>query len=126
MPDRVNLPIEPRGQQETISINMVAYKYMLTDTGVIFVINTDSLPETEKTLNIAKANNSVFLQSGKVYALLTDSIIEHVKKVMSEGKKVSISFASSLPEEYQIKTNYSVVLDIVNCATLVSLYKIAK
>lgn len=104
----------------------VAYKYMLTDTGVIFVINTDSLPEPEKTLNIAKANNSVFLQSGKVYALLTDSIIEHVKKVMSEGKKVSISFASSLPEEYQIKTNYSVVLDIVNCATLVSLYKIAK
>ncbi|CAD7776354.1 hypothetical protein DMNBHIDG_01275 [Candidatus Methanoperedenaceae archaeon GB37] len=126
MPDRVNLPIEPRGQQETITINMVAYKYMLTDTGVIFVINTDSLPEPEKTLNIAKANNSVFLQSGKVYVLLTDSIIEHVKKVMSEGKKVSISFASSLPEEYQIKTNYTVVLDIVNCATLVSLYKIAK
>ena len=121
-------------QQEVITINkktleektLLAYKYMLTDTGVVFVINTESLPKPEKTINIAKGDNSVFLQSGEIYALLTDTIVDHFKKVMGKTSEIVISFVQSLKEEYEIRTGFSVVLDPVNCATLVSLYRIVE
>ena len=131
MPDRVNLPIEPTGQQETISINInkkvLAYKYMLTDTGVIFVTDTDSLPpDKDATISMAKGNNkTVFLHFGKVYALVTEAIIEHLKSVMGKSKEITISFAQSQLDEYEIKVGFSLTLDQVNCATLISLYKIA-
>ena len=121
-------------QQEIIPINkkspeektLVAYKYMLTDTGVVFIINTESLSRPDKTINIAKRDNAVFLQSGEIYALLTDTIMEHFKKVMAKTREVVISFVQSLEGEYEIKTGFSVVLDPVNCAVLVGLYKIRK
>ena len=113
-------------KETTVEGVVTAYKYLLTNTGVIFVISTDSLPEPPKNLNIAKAGGSAFLQCGKIYALLTDTIIGHLKKVMSKANKVSISFACSLPGDYEIKTKFSVIFDVMECATLISLYKIAR
>jgi len=104
----------------------MAYKFLLMDRGVVFII--DSLPRlhTDTTVNIVRGNNKmVFLQFGKIYALITDTIIEHLKKVMSEHKEIIFSFAQSQLEEYEIKMSFSFTLDHVNCATLISLCKIA-
>ena len=121
-------------QQQAVNIDkkttlegvITAYKYLLTDTGVVFVIGTDSLPEPGKNLSIAKAGGFAFLQCGKIYALLTDTIIEHLKKVMARSKEIVIYFAGSLQDEYEIKTGPSITLTPVDCATIISLYKIAK
>jgi hypothetical protein len=107
---------------------ITAYKYILTDAGVIFVFGgpllCDSAEHTKMTLTIGK-NGMVFLRFEDIYALLTDKIIDHLKKIMEMTPQVAITFAQSLPDDYEIRPSHTSGIDRVNCATLISLYRLA-
>ncbi len=109
---------------------LTAYKYLLTDAGVLFVLDADYLPEPNEgsSLNVAKGpEGTAFLCLGrKIYALLEEVVVEHLKRLLKDKQEITISFAASTAEEYEIRVGFSLTLDQVNCATLISLYRIAK
>ena len=119
-------PIVSREQRVPELIS--AYKYILTDTGVIFVLGGSLIGNSEKSkkMTLTKGKNGmVFLRLGDIYALLTDRIIDHLTKVMELMPQVAITFAQSLPDDYEIRSSHTSEVDRVNCATLISLYRLA-
>ena len=107
---------------------IAAYKYILTDAGVIFVLAGPLVCNSarSKTMTLTKGKNGmVFLRFGDIYALLTERIIDHLKKVMEMTPEVAITLAQSLPDDYEIRPSHTSVIDRVNCATLISLYRLA-
>ena len=119
-------PIVSREQRGAELIS--AYKYILTDTGVIFVLGGSLIGNSEKSkkMTLTKGKNGmVFLRLGDIYALLTDRIIDHLTKVMELMPQVAITFAQSLPDDYEIRSSHTSEVDRVNCATLISLYRLA-
>jgi hypothetical protein len=114
--------------EQTVPELITAYKYILTDTGVIFVLGRPLVCNSGKSKKITLTkgkNGMVFLRLGDIYALLTDRIIDHLKKIMELMPQVAITFAQSLPDDYEIRSSHTSEVDRVNCATLISLYRLA-
>ena len=106
-----------------------AYKYMLTDTGIIFILLASSLPNPprdEEIKMVKGQQGTILLRLGNIHGVLTGEMIEHLAQVMSNSQTVRIIFAESQPDDYEIKPVFASELDQVGCATVVSLYRIAK
>ena len=103
-----------------------ARKYMVTDKGLIFVVFvkiTNGQPD--KMLNIMQIEDEVFLKTGDIYMSVTPKITGHLKRIMQNQKNISITLAENIPDDDEIKIKFSINLDRVDCATIISLYQIS-
>ncbi|MBF0121506.1 MAG: hypothetical protein HQK79_21970 [Desulfobacterales bacterium] len=107
--------------------SILAYKYILSNDGIVFVTPNDIDIKLfkDRLVEVFNDNKNIYLKYGNIYALLNESIINHLSMLLNKTN-IIISLSSSKLEDYEIKTIWSITLDQVNCATLISLFKIAK
>ena len=105
---------------------VVSRKYLTTDKGLIFVVfNRIKNRQHGKMLNIVKNADEIFLRVDNIYMPVTSKIIRHLKKTMQNQKNIIITIAENIPNDDEIKIKFSITLDRVDCATIVSLYQIS-
>ena len=104
-----------------------AHKYMVTEKGLIFIV-FDGITNKQpgRILNVVKTEDGIFLAADNIYMPVTAKITEYLKKIMKNQKNITITLAENIPNDNEIKINFSITLDRVDCATIISLYQISK
>lgn len=104
-----------------------AHKYMVTDKGLIFVVFDKIMnKQPGRILNVVKTEDGIFLAADNIYMPVTPKITGYLKKIMKNQKNITITLAENIPNDNEIKINFSITLDRVDCATIISLYQISK
>ena len=103
--------------------HQLAYKYILNENGIIFIIEDYENKEIAEA-KLVKIEGRIFLKLGGILNLLTPKIVKHIESLLDDNERVNFAWYKSNLTDYEIDYLFSKSLSRADCSRIAVMYEL--